>query len=132
MNFSLQIVTPDGLFYDGEARRITVRAFNGDVSILARHCNYVVPLGVGVAEVLTQSGARKAACAGGMLSVADGRVFVAATTFEWADSIDIERARNAKARAEEKIKSSATDYEMRLAEAKLKKSLARISAYERR
>ena len=45
--FHLKIVTPDGLIYDGQAEELLVRTTNGDVGILARHMNYVAPLGMG-------------------------------------------------------------------------------------
>ena len=50
-SFHLQIVTPDGLFFDGEALSLDVRTPNGGVTILPRHINYVTPLGMGVATV---------------------------------------------------------------------------------
>ena len=50
-SFHLQIVTPDGLFFDGEAESLDVRATTGGVTILPRHINYVTPLGMGVATV---------------------------------------------------------------------------------
>ena len=34
--FHLQIVMPDGGFFDGEAEKLIVRAIDGDVCILAR------------------------------------------------------------------------------------------------
>lgn len=45
-SFPLKIVTPDGLIYDGSAEQIIVRTTSGDVAILARHINYVAPLGM--------------------------------------------------------------------------------------
>ena len=66
-SFHLQIVTPDGLFFDGEAESLDVRATTGGVTILPRHINYVTPLGMGVATVKTEGKVRKAACIGGML-----------------------------------------------------------------
>ena len=42
--FHLQIVTPDGGFFDGEAEKLIVRAIDGDVCILARHSPYVTAL----------------------------------------------------------------------------------------
>ena len=53
-SFHLQIVTPDGLFIDGEALSLDVRTPNGGVTILPRHINYVTPLGMGVATVRTE------------------------------------------------------------------------------
>ena len=127
--FDLQIVTPDGLMYDGKAQKIIVRTTEGDVGILAKHINYVAALSIGVARVFTAEGERKAACAGGMLSVTDGVVRVAASTFEWSDAIDVERAKRAKEKAEKRLaESKQSDYEHSLAEIKLKKSLARLNA----
>ena len=47
--FPLKIVTPDGLIYDGNAERLIVRSTTGDLAIMARHINFVTPLGMGKA-----------------------------------------------------------------------------------
>ena len=91
--FHLQIVTPDGQFYDGEANKVLTRTIDGDVCILARHSDYVTALGMGTCIVELDGKRRKAACTGGMLSVIKGEVRIVATTFEWADQIDVERAK---------------------------------------
>ena len=75
-SFHLQIVTPDGLFFDGEALSLDVRTPNGGVTILPRHINYVTPLGMGVATVRTEERTRRAACIGGMLAGLGGLYFV--------------------------------------------------------
>ena len=80
--FHLQIVTPDGQFFDGQAERVIVRTNNGDVAIMAGHANYVAVLGIGAAVVVTDSERKKAACMGGMLAVTNGEVRVIATAFE--------------------------------------------------
>ena len=125
--FRLKIVTPDGLIYEGEAEQLSVRTVNGDVSILARHINYVTPLGMGRATVLANGQKRYAACIGGMLSVVNGEVTLVPTTFEWADQIDVERAERAQKKAKERLKASTSDTEVRLAEAKLHRALVRKS-----
>ena len=127
MNFKLEIVTPDGLLFDGEASKIIVRTTEGDVGILAKHSDYVAPLAIGVARVFTEDGERRAACAGGMVTVSGGIVRVIASTFEWAEDIDVNRALKAKEKATAKLENfKRSDYEYRLAEIKLKKSLARL------
>lgn len=94
--FHLQIVTPDGGFFDGEAEKLIVRAIDGDVCILARHSPYVTALGTGEARVTIDGKRRRAACAGGMLAVTKDNVRLVATTFEWAEDIDADRAQRAK------------------------------------
>ena len=125
--FRLKIVTPDGLIYDGEAEQLTVRTQEGDVSILARHINCVIPLGMGRAVVTANGQRRAAACIGGMLSVVNGDVTLVPTTFEWADQIDVDRAERAQKKAEDRLKASTSDTEVRLAEAKLHRALVRKS-----
>ena len=72
MTFELQIVTPDGLIFEGEAEKLFCRTIAGDVCILARHCDYMTALGMGEARVTMADGTvRRAACIGGMLAVTD-------------------------------------------------------------
>ena len=125
--FPLKIVTPDGLLYDGEAERLVVRTIDGDVAILARHINCVLPLGMGRATVVDGENQRRyAACIGGMLSVVDGKVTLVPTTFEWADTIDTTRAQASMDRAKSVLtRKDASDNEVRLAEARLHRALVR-------
>ena len=126
--FRLKIVTPDGLIYDGQAEELLVRTTGGDVAILARHMNYVAPLGMGRAVVVSGGTRRTAACIGGMLSVCDGEVTVVPTTFEWADKIDLERAEAAYNRADKVLHNeNASQMDLKLAEAKLHRALVRKS-----
>ena len=126
--FHLQIVTPDGGFFDGEAEKLIVRAIDGDVCILARHSPYVTALGTGEARVTIDGKRRRAACAGGMLAVTKDNVHLVATTFEWADKIDVARAEAAREKAEKVLHDkNASDTDLRLAEAKLHRALVRKS-----
>ncbi len=126
MTFHLQIVTPDGGFFDGEAEKLIVRAKGGDVCILPRHAPYVTALGIGEATVvLPGDQRRKAACAGGMLSVTDDDVRLVATTFEWAEDIDKARAERAEEKARAKIERAQDAAELEMAKAKLARALTR-------
>ena len=128
--YHLQIVTPDRMVFDGMAQSIILRTANGDVCILARHIDYAAPLGIGVARVTDENGkTRAAACSGGLLSVSGGEVRVLATTFEWSDEIDAERAAQAQKAAEEKLRAmQRDDVDYALAEATLKRALIRQKA----
>lgn len=127
--FSLKIVTPDGLIFDGEAREILVRTTGGDLAVLAGHINCVAPLGMGRATVVDAGGSRRhAACIGGMLSVLNGSVTLIPTTFEWAENIDAARAELSQQRAEKVLRSQdAPEAALRLAQARLHRALVRKS-----
>ena len=127
--FSLKIVTPDGLLFDGQAEKLIVRTTEGDMAVLAKHIDCVAALGMGMATVVDAEGQRKvSACIGGMLSVQNGNVTLVPTTFEWAESIDAARAQLSQERAEKVLRdnnASATD--IALAEARLHRALVRKS-----
>lgn len=126
--FPLKIGTPDGLLFDGEAERIICRSMTGDLAILHGHINFCTALGLGRAQVVLPDGQRRtAACIGGMLSVMDGTCRVLATTWEWQEDIDQERALEAKKRAEEILaKGGLSDRDYAAATARLRRALVRI------
>lgn len=127
--FPLRIVTPDGLAFEGPVEELIVRTVTGDMGILAGHINCVVPLGMGTATVMVEGQKRYAACIGGMVSVVDGVVTLVPTTFEWAEDIDLRRVEASHDRAKTILaNNAATDTEIRLAEARLKRALVRKSA----
>ena len=124
--FPLRIVTPDGLQYDGNAEEVIVRTTTGDLGILAGHVNCVAPLGMGKASIMIDGKMRYAACIGGMLSMKDGKATLLATTFEWAEKIDVDRATRSEERAKAVLADSrSTDTDLRLAQARLKRALIR-------
>ena len=127
--FHLKISTPDGLKFDGEVERLRVRMIDGDVSLLARHADYVSAVGAGEAAIVTADGeTRTAACIGGMLAMLQNEANLIATTFEWADEIDLERAKRAKEAAQARIEAAKNDdKELLLAQAKLQRALVRIN-----
>lgn len=131
--FSLKIVTPDGVQFEGKAQELVVRTTTGDTGILAGHINYVAPLGMGEATVIVDGEKRRAACIGGMVSVIDGNVTLLPTTFEWAGDIDLERASKSEQRAQNVLGDKASsDADIVLAKARLRRALVRKSVASRK
>ena len=133
MTYHLQIVTPDGKQFDGQVERLIIPTIDGQVGSLARHIDFVTALGMGTAKLVMEEGDRYAACIGGMLAVTGGEVKVVATTFEWADQIDVERAKASLARAEKMLADPNKDaHTEQYATARLKRARVRISAAEKK
>lgn len=133
--FSLKIVTPDGMEFEGMAEEVIVRTTSGDLGILAGHIDCVAPLGMGRATFIIDGEKRYAACIGGILSVSGGSVTLVPTTFEWADEINADRAQLAAERAKKILSDrNASNTELVVAEAKLKRALVRksVAAYKTR
>ena len=127
--FHLKISTPDGLLFDGEVERVRVRMIDGDVCLLAHHTDYVSAVGAGEASIAVADGqVRKAACIGGMLAMINNEASLIATTFEWAEDIDLDRAKRAREVAQARIAAAKNDdRELMLASAKLQRALVRIN-----
>lgn len=130
--FHLQIATPDGIRFDGAAESLLVKCEEGDVEIMAGHADLFASLGIGRARIKTAEGVRLASCAGGFLTVASGEVKMIATTLEFADEINLERAMAAKTGAEEAIKSSKDSLAIEKAKLKLSRALNRIKVAEQK
>ena len=131
--FSLKIVTPDGLKFDGLAEELIVRSTTGDIGIMAGHINCVAPLGMGQAMVMIDGVKKYAACIGGMISVIDGKAILVPTTFEWADEIDKSRSVASEERARAVLSNKALgNTDIKLAEARLKRALIRQSVADKK
>ena len=126
--FSLKIVTPDGMVFDGQAESLSLRTTTGVLGILAGHTNLVTPLGQGRCTIVLEGKRRYAACIGGMVSVLDGVVTLIPTTFEWAEDIDSDRVERSYQRAQDVLSNKdASRTDLTLAEARLKRALVRKS-----
>ena len=128
--FHLTVVTPDGTKFDGNATSLTVKTDGGDVEILARHADYFASLGIGRAKIEAGGEAKFASSAGGFISVKQNEVLLVATTFEFADEIDVKRAFLAKEKAEAAISKLDDGKAILIAKAKLARAVNRINVSE--
>ncbi len=124
--FTLHIATPDGEFYNGDAERVIARAIDGDVCIMANHSKYFTALSTGIVRVRTGENVRRAACSGGMLSIIDNVVRLVATTFEWEEDIDKDRALEARDEAQKALDEARDAKEIERAKARLSRALVRV------
>ena len=124
--FRLQIVTPDGVEYDGEAESLLVHTVTGDMEILAGHMETAAALGTGRVRILTGEGELLASASGGFLTVSREEVKLVCVTFELREDIDLARAEDSRLRAEERIKNAKDDKALAAAKAKLARAINRI------
>ena len=129
-SFKLKIVTPDGLEFDSDVESLLVRTDDGDVEFLAGHIDYMASLGTGRARIKTQGKDRFASVSGGFVTVKNGEVTLVAITFEFRESIDLERAKLALDQAKSMLSSAKDDKAVKIANAKLQRALNRINVAE--
>lgn len=127
-NFSLSVVTPEKIFFDGETSQITVRTTEGDIGILANHTSLVADLPSGPLKIMQEDGSwRVAALSTGLLKVGGNKVSILANAVEWADEIDLDWAKRSEEDARRRLAEQQDRHQLDLAELKLKRALNRIS-----
>ncbi|MGF0039582.1 ATP synthase F1 subunit epsilon [Peptoniphilaceae bacterium SGI.131] len=126
----LKIVTPNKVFFDDIIERLVARSISGDFAILKNHTPYVTVLEIRDIKIRQNGKYRKAAIAGGYLSVKDNQVTIMTDACEWADEIDLERAKDLKARAEAYLKNPKSQDDTLKAEIALKKAINRINIHD--
>lgn len=129
----LEIVTPDGKFYSEKVKMVIVRGVEGDLAFMQNTSPLVTPLAIGAVKVKYEDGkVRIGTVNEGYVSGMPDKVTVVTDAFEWADEIDLKRAREAKERAEERIKLAERDGNIDVHRAKvaLYRALNRINVHD--
>ena len=126
--FRIRVVTPGRKFYEGEAEFAEFVTTEGEMGVYAKHIPMTVILSPGLLRIHEGEGAvRKAVLISGFAEVLPESVTVLAQIAEWPHEIDEERAKKARERAEERLKTqSGTD--LLRAELALKRALTRLEA----
>lgn len=124
--FTLEIVTPDRKFFEDQVEMVIVRGVEGDIGILKNHIPLVTPLDIGRIKITQAGKVKEAALAGGYIEVSKEKATIITDSAEWPDEIDVERAMEAKKRAEERLKKRENIDTIR-AEVALRKALNRIN-----
>jgi F-type H+-transporting ATPase subunit epsilon len=130
--FLLEIVTPERKVYAEEVNMIIAKGAEGELGILPNHIPLVTPLKV--APVTVKKAGRQdsyIAVNGGFMEVRKNKVVILAESAELPEQIDIERAKAAKERAEQRLASKKDDIDFRRAEIALQRALNRIDVYQR-
>lgn len=122
----IQVVSPDRMFYEGEADMLELKTTEGEIGILAGHIPMTSILAPGIMRIIEGSEVKEAAVHDGFLEILPDKVIVLAESCEWPDEIDISRANEAKIRAERRLKGNEGEINITRAELALKKSLIRI------
>lgn len=129
--FQLQIISPDRIFYDGEVAMVEVKTTEGDMGILRDHIPLTAIVAPGILRIHEEEGIKEAALHDGFIEVLKDKVTILAESCEWPDEIDINRAKEAKQRAERRLKGEEGEINEARAEMALRRSLTRISLAER-
>lgn len=133
--FSVSIITPNRIFFEGETEMIILKGDNGYFAVMYDFEPSVIPLAIGSLKIKGDDGVYSvAACSAGLLTVRESKATILLGSAEWIDEIDLERALEAKKRAEERLIEASTreDIDYIRAKAALERAINRIRLGESR
>lgn len=102
-SLNVNIVTPDGPVYEGNANMVIARTKAGELGILYGHVPLVAPLNIDIVRIKLDDKEEWVAVNGGFMEVNGEEVNILADTAEREQDIDINRAEKAKERAEDEL-----------------------------
>jgi F-type H+-transporting ATPase subunit epsilon len=108
LTLHVEVVSPERILYTGEASFVRCRTVGGgEIAFLTGHAPFVGALDIASVLVRGESGDELIAVHGGFVEVSNDRVTILSDVAEVASQIDVERARAAKAAAEEDMRREA-------------------------
>ncbi len=125
-DFQLEIITPDGVIYEGRAEHIMIPGAIGYFGVLANHTPLTAVMKAGQLTVNSTGGELHFATSGGFVEVTGERVALLSETAEAAEAIDVPRAEAARDRAQQRLTAAGDDLDVARAQAALRRALNRL------
>ena len=129
--FQVSILTPYGKYLITEADFLSVLTGSGVVGILPNHAPLITTVEISKLVITNGNDKKEYAVSGGLLHIKKGtEVVLMLKSIERSDEIDIERARRAQERANNRLNNVSPDIDVLRAKAALARALNRISISE--
>lgn len=125
--FLLRIITPDRTFYEGEASMVEFNTTEGEIGVYKEHVPTTVIVAPGILTITEDGDKKEAALHAGFVEILQDKVTIMAEIVEWPNEIDVDRAEEARHRAEERLSSKTPETDVARAETALKRAIARIN-----
>ncbi|MCR5511397.1 MAG: ATP synthase F1 subunit epsilon [Lachnospiraceae bacterium] len=124
--FKLKVITPDREFFEGDVDMVEFNTMEGEVGIYKGHIPISLFVSPGVLTITSDGESKNAALHAGFVEVLPDSVTILAEIVEWPEEIDVERAQNAKDRAESRIRDVLEGTDIARAELALRRATTRI------
>lgn len=124
----LKITTHEKIVFDEDVDEIYSKGTQGEFGILPGHIPFMSALDIGVTKVVIDGKPQRFTTMGGVFQLVGDQALILTQAAERSEEIDIERAEEAKKRAEERLDSDTGDVDTERAEIALARALARLKA----
>ncbi len=128
--FTLNIISPERVFYEGKASMVELTTLKGDVGIYKGHIPMTMILVPGVVTITEEDGKKQAAIHSGFMEVLPEKVTIMAEVAEWPEEIDVNRAKEAEVRAQRRLETNDPMMNRQRAEFALRRAMVRLSLAE--
>ena len=125
--FTLKIITPDRVFYEGEVSMVEFNTTEGEIGVLKGHIPLTVIVSPGILTITEAEGTKEAALHAGFAEILQDQLVIMAEIIEWPSEIDENRAQSALERAKKRLESRTPQTDIARAETALQRALARIN-----
>ncbi len=124
--FNLDILTPERKFFSEEVEMVILKTPEGEMGILKGHVPMVVAVGIGPVKIKKDGEWQEAFLSDGFMEIKQDKTIIMTDSAEWPNEIDINRAKAAKERAEERLRRQLDRVEHIRSQAALARALARL------
>ena len=125
-HFKLEIITPEKVVYSADVEHVMAPGKNGYFGVKVNHIPFLTLLKIGELTANSEKKEKLFAISGGIVEIADNKMTILAETAEAATDIDVDRAKRARERAEQRIKEKLAETNLTRARASLMRAINRI------
>jgi F-type H+-transporting ATPase subunit epsilon len=131
-SFQLEIVTPEKMVVRDTAQEVQIPGKNGYLGILPGHAPLITELAVGEIKYQTSGSVYHLAVAWGFAEVLPDKVTILAETCERPEEINVQRAEEARQRAERRLQSGSSEIDYTRAKNALQRAETRLGVAEKK
>ncbi len=128
--FQLNIIAPERVFFDAPVTMVELCTSEGEVGIYKGHIPMTMLIVPGIVTITQEGGKKRAAIHSGFMEVLPEKVTIMAESAEWPEEIDINRAKEAEARARRRLEMKDPNLNFQRAEFALRKAMVRLKLAE--
>ncbi len=131
---NLEVVTPKGAIISEEVDIVTAPGFAGEFGILANHAPFLSTIKIGTLRYKNDGTELELMVSGGFCEVSNNKITFLVESAELGHEIDVDRALQAKERAEKRLaqaKEQLEKIDRTRAEAAMQRALARLKIAQR-
>lgn len=124
--FYLEVITPERKFFQGDVECLIFKSADGEIGVYPQHAPIVTTVEVGDIKINQGGKWIEAVVTQGFAEITPDKVILLTGTAELPEEIDINRAKAAKQRAEERLQRQLSQVENIRSRAALARAMARL------